>query len=93
MFSGMPFWEAVKMDKFFPLVAIFTLHRGEEMARLDEYCFNLSEYFNKRVTMRVEGLIHFIQPMLLAFGGLFLAAIAFAFLVPVYSSLTKIAGG
>lgn len=93
MFGGMPFWEAVKMDKFFPLVVVFTLHRGEEMARLGEYCLNLSEYFNKRVAAKIDGLMHFIQPALLAFGGLFLVMIAFAFLVPIYGSLTKIAGG
>jgi type II secretory pathway component PulF len=93
MYSGMHFWEAVKKDAFFPLVVVFTLYRGEEMAKLDEYCLNLAEYFNKRVSSKVEALMHFIQPFLLICGGLFLVTIAFAFLIPIYGSLTKIAGG
>ena len=93
MFGGMAFWAAVGMDAFFPMVVIFTLRRGEEMARLEEYCVHLAEYFNKRVAARMDGLIHCVGPLLLALGGLFLAVIAFAFLIPIYGSLTKIAGG
>ena len=93
MFGGMCFWESVKQDGFFPLFVIFTIRRAEEMAKLDEYCFNLSEYYNKRVGAKVDGLIHLIQPVLLAFGGLFLVLIAVAFLIPIYGSLSKIAGG
>jgi type II secretory pathway component PulF len=93
MLSGMPFWEAVQKDAFFSSAVIFTLRRGEEMARLDEYSFNLSEYFNKRVAIKVDRSIQLIQPLFLVLGGLFLVMIASAFLVPIYGSLTKIAGG
>ena len=93
MFGGMPFWEAVRADAFFTNVVIFTLRRGEEMSRLDEYCFNLSEYFNKRTAEKVLWLTHLIQPALLAFAGSFLVLIAFSFLVPIYGNLNKMAGG
>jgi type II secretory pathway component PulF len=93
MYGGMPFWESVRMDNFFSAVVVFTLRRGEEMARLDEYCSNLADYFNKRVALKMDWLTHLIQPALLLFGALFLVTIAFAFLVPIYGNLTKIAGG
>lgn len=93
MFGGMSFWESVRMDPFFPPAVIFTLRRGEEMARLDEYCLKMADYFNKRISQKSEQLIHFIQPALLIVGGLFLASIAFAFLIPIYGSLSTIAGG
>ena len=93
LFSGMSFWESVKMEGFFPAAAVFTLRRGEELARLDSYCATLSEYYSKQVNMRVDRLLVLVQPLLLLAGGGFLAVVAFAFLVPIYGSLSKIAGG
>ena len=93
MFGGLSFWESIRTDPFFPSAAVFTLRRGEEMARLDEYCSQLAQYFDKRVSMRLEVLAQLVQPALLAMGGLFLAVIAFAFLMPIYGGLTRIAGG
>lgn len=93
IFGGLSFWEALAKDNFFSSVVVFTLRRGEEMARLDEYCLNLSDYFTKRANTSIDGVVHIIQPVLLALAGLFLVVIAFAFLVPIYGSLSKIAGG
>lgn len=93
MFSGMTFWETVKKDKFFPSMVAVTLRRGEELVRLDDYCLTLAEYFNKQVAARVDAFLQLVQPVLLLFGGLFLALVAFAFLVPIYGSLSRIAGG
>ncbi|MBI4310087.1 MAG: type II secretion system F family protein [Candidatus Omnitrophica bacterium] len=93
MFGGMAFWEAVHKDKFFSMAMVFMLRRGEEMGRLEEYCLNLAEYLNKRAAAGMEALVHWVQPVLLALAGLFLAVVAFAFLGPIYGSLTKIAGG
>ncbi len=93
MLGGLPFWESLKTDPFFPAAAVFTLRRGEEMARLDDYCLQLAEYFNKRLCGRLEILAQLLQPVLLAIGGMFLATIAFAFLMPIYGGLARIAGG
>jgi type II secretory pathway component PulF len=45
------------------------------------------------VSQRMEALVSLIQPGLFVFGGIFLAYIAFSFLIPIYGSLTQIAGG
>ena len=91
--GGAGFWQAIEQDEFFPRIISSTLRRAEEMTKVDEYCLSLADYFNKRVGSKVEGLIHIIQPALLALGGIFLVIIALAFLLPIYSSLTVIAGG
>lgn len=93
LFGGMPLWEALKMNALFSSVVVFTVRRGEEMAKLPEYCLNLSEYFNRRVFKRIDVLVLLIQPALLAVGGIFILIIAFAFLIPLYGSLTQFAGG
>ena len=93
MFGGLSFWESVKTDPFFSSVTVFTLRRGEEMARLDDHCFRLAQYFDRRVSARLDVLAQLVQPALLAMGGVFLATIAFAFLMPIYGGLARIAGG
>ncbi len=93
MLGGTSFWQAIEQDEFFPVIISSTLRRAEEMVKVDEYCLSLSEYFNKRVASKVDGLIHIVQPALLALGGIFLVTIALAFLLPIYGSLTTIANG
>lgn len=91
--GGSSFWEAVKRDAFFPSVVVFTLRRGEEMTKLDEYYLRLSEYFRKRVNFQIDAILQILQPVLLALCGAFLLFIALSFLVPIYSNLGRIASG
>ncbi len=93
LFGGMPLWEALQMNTLFSSVVVFTVRRGEEMAKLPDYCLNVSEYFNKRVFKVIDVLVMLIQPALLAVGGILILIIAFAFLIPLYGSLTQFAGG
>ena len=93
MLGGASFWQSIEQDNFFPKIIASTLRRAEEMTKVDEYCLSLADFFRKRVDAKVDGLVHIIQPALLAIGGIFLVVIALAFLVPIYGSLTTIAGG
>jgi type IV pilus assembly protein PilC len=89
--GGASFWHAIEQDKFFPTIVSSTLRKAEEMVKMDEYCLSLSEYFDRRVSSKVNGLLSLVQPALLTMGGLFLVMIALGFLVPIYGSLTSIA--
>ncbi len=91
--GGSSFWQSIEHDNFFPKIIPSTLRRAEEMTQIDQYCFSLSEYFQKKLNNRIDGLVHIIQPALLLVGGMFLVVIAVAFLFPIYSSLITIAGG
>ncbi len=91
--GGLSFWQAIEGDRFFPVIISSTFRRAEEMVKLDEYCLSLAEYFNRRVSSKLEGLVHCIQPGLLALGGAFLVIIAVGFILPIYGSLTTIADG
>ncbi|MEI7999285.1 MAG: type II secretion system F family protein [Candidatus Omnitrophota bacterium] len=93
MFGGASFGQALERDEFFPKIVSSTFRRAEEMVKVDEYCLILSDFFYKRTSSKVDGLIHIVQPGLLAFGGMFLVVIALGFLLPIYSSLTTIAAG
>jgi type IV pilus assembly protein PilC len=93
MLGGLSFWESLQMEAFFPKEVVLTLRRGEEAGKIAEYCSNLSEYFFRRVQDSIERILNLIQPLFLIVGGLFLMVLALAFLIPIYGSLSKIAGG
>lgn len=91
--SGLSFWQALEKDIFFPAFVYYAIRKGEEMGRLDEYLEGLSKYYFDKVTRRICVTLSFIQPALLIFCAAVLLFIISAFIVPVYSNLSNIAGG
>ena len=91
--SGLSFWQALKKDPFFPRPVYTAVKKGEEIGSLDEYLEGLSKYYFDRVTRRVCVILGFVQPLLLIFCAGVLLFIISAFIVPVYSNLSNIAGG
>jgi len=91
--SGLSFWQAVEKDKFFPKSVFYSIRKGEEMGLLDEYLEELSAFYFDKVTRRTAAALNFVQPALLIFCAGILLFIVSAFVLPVYSNLSNIAGG
>jgi type II secretory pathway component PulF len=91
--SGLSFWQALQKDPFFPSFIYYSVRKGEEMGSLDEYLQNLSKYYFEKVSRRTRVILSFIQPALLVFCALILLFVVSAFIMPVYSNLSNIAGG
>ena len=91
--SGLSFWQALAKDPFFPSFIYYSVRKGEEMGSLDEYLQNLSKYYFEKVSRRTRVILSFIQPALLVFCAVILLFVVSAFIMPVYSNLSNIAGG
>lgn len=91
--SGLSFWQAVEKDKFFPGFISYSIRKGEEMGLLDEYLERLSTFYFEKVSRRTRTILNFVQPALLIFCATILLFIVSAFIIPVYSNLSNIAGG
>lgn len=91
--SGLSFWRAIQKEPFFPKLVYTTIRKGEEMGSLDEYLQSLSKYYFDKVSRRIRVLLSFIQPILLIFCAGVLLFVVSAFIMPVYSNLSNIAGG
>ncbi len=91
--SGLSFWQAIEKDPFFPSFIYYSIRKGEEMGHLDEYLQSLSRYYFDKVSRRTRVILSFIQPALLIFCAAILLFIVSAFIMPVYSNLSNIAGG
>ena len=91
--SGLSFWQALQKDPFFPKLVYTTVRKGEEMGSLDGYLQSLSKYYFDKVSRRIRVLLSLIQPALLVFCAGVLLFVVSAFIMPVYSNLSNIAGG
>jgi type II secretory pathway component PulF len=91
--SGLSFRQAIEKDRFFPSFACYSVIKGEEMGALDVYLQNLSEYYFDKVSKQIGVILGFIQPALLMICAGILLFIVSAFIMPVYSNLSSIAGG
>lgn len=91
--AGKSFHQALGEDKFFPNEVCSAVKKGEEMARLEEYLYRISEDYFKKAARNIQLLLSLIQPALLVICAVFLLLIVSAFIIPVYSSLSNIAGG
>ena len=91
--SGLSFWQAIEKDSFFPSFIYYSIRKGEEMGSLDQYLQSLSKYYFDKVSRRVSVILSFIQPALLVFCAAVLLFVISAFIMPVYSNLSNIAGG
>ncbi|MDD5537450.1 MAG: type II secretion system F family protein [Candidatus Omnitrophica bacterium] len=91
--SGLSLWQALKEAAFFPKPVYSSIRKGEEMGSLDKYLQNLAGSYFKKVTRRIDALLSFIQPAFLMLCASLLLFIVSAFIIPVYSNLSNIAGG
>ena len=91
--SGMSLWQALEKDSFFPSFVYYSVRKGEEAGSLDLYLEGLSKYCFDKATRRIRAILGLIQPALLVFCACVLLFIILAFIMPVYSNLSNIAGG
>jgi len=91
--SGMSLWQTLEKDSFFPSFVYYSVRKGEEAGSLDTYLESLSKYCFDKATRRIRVILGLIQPALLVFCAGILLFIISAFIMPVYSNLSNIAGG
>lgn len=91
--SGLCLWQTFEKDSFFPSFVYYSVKKGEEMGSLDRYLESLSKYCFDKVTRHIRVILSLIQPILLIFCAGILLFLVSAFIMPVYSNLSNIAGG
>lgn len=91
--SGVSLWRTFEKDPFFPAFVYCSVRKGEETGSLDIYLEGLSKYYFDKATRRIHVILSLIQPVLLIFCAGILLFLISAFILPVYSNLSNIAGG
>ena len=86
--TGHTFSAALDETRHFPRLVVETLRLGEEMGRYDDYCERVFKLYYRSFETRVSLLVAGLQPLMLGLCGVFVMAMALAFLKPIYANLT-----
>lgn len=87
--AGHTFSMALAETGYFPRLVIETVRLGEEMGSYDDYCARIFKLYHHSFETRMNRLTAALQPLMLGICALFVAAMALAFLKPVYANLTQ----
>lgn len=83
--NGIPISTAIgKYPKLFPRLLISLIIVGERTGSLHEILRTFSDFYEEEVDNRLKDLTTFLEPILLLFMGIMVAAIAVAIVIPIY---------
>lgn len=76
---------AMAATKVFPDMLIQMTATGEETGRLDEMLTRTADFYEKRVTAKVEGLSSLVEPVAILLLGLVIALMLVALYLPIFN--------
>lgn len=87
--KGLTFGDAFKREPFFPQTVVNLISISEKAGHIEEVLETLSDFYVKEIDSSVKSLVSFLEPVLLLFIGVAIAAIALAVIIPIYQLTTQ----
>lgn len=83
--AGSSLKEALKRTGLFPQIIYEMVGTGEETGRLDLVLEKVADFYEEEIMTDTKKLVSLVEPMLIAFVGLFIAFIAFTMYSTIFS--------
>jgi type IV pilus assembly protein PilC len=90
--EGQSFGGALRARLVFPDVAVKMVEVGEQTGALQDMLNSLAEFYDEEVETEVERVTRLIEPAMLVFMGIIIAAVVLALYLPLFE-LTSVVGG
>lgn len=90
--EGQSFAGALRARFVFPDVAVKMVEVGESTGALQDMLSSLAEFYDEEVETEVERVTRLIEPAMLVFMGIVIAAVVLALYLPLFE-LTSVVGG
>lgn len=81
--QGMPFYQAVSQDNFFPTVAGQFIRVGEESGTLDSMLMRLSDLFEQQTHILAEQFTQKLEPLMMIILGIIVGGLVVAMYLPL----------
>ena len=82
--------EPLARSKIFPSMVIRMISVGEQSGELEKMLSKIADFYDEQVDTAVKGLTSLIEPLVIAFMGIVIGAIAVAMLLPIFKMSTII---
>ena len=79
----------IKYPNLFPSILTSLMGVGEKTGTLGKILVNFADFYEEDVDNKLKDLTALLEPLLLLFMGLFVGAIAFSILLPIYQLVGK----
>jgi type IV pilus assembly protein PilC len=89
--EGQSFAGALRARLVFPDVAVKMVEVGESTGALQDMLSSLAEFYDEEVETEVERVTKLIEPAMLVFMGIIIAAVVLALYLPLFE-LTSVVG-
>ena len=83
--EGQSLAEPLKATKLFPSMVVQMVSVGEETGAMDDMLLRMSDFYEEEVDTAVEGLMGMIEPVIMAFLGVFIGWFMLAMFIPMFS--------
>ena len=93
IFKGTSLGDAFKEDPFFPPFVSQNLSKGQVSGFLPQYLERIYLYYNIKTKETIEAMIAMVEPLLLMMAALFLLAILYTFILPIYTNTGQLGEG
>lgn len=90
--SGSTLKNALKSEKVFPQIIYEMVGTGEETGQLDIVMDKVANFFEDQIQQDTKKLLSLIEPMMIAFVGLFIAFLAYTMYSTIFSMQSTIGG-
>ena len=85
--EGRAFYEALEGSGVFPGIAVDMAKVGEATGALDEMLANVADFFDDKVETQLQRILALVEPAMLIFMGVVVAAILLALYLPMFGAL------
>jgi type IV pilus assembly protein PilC len=83
--EGQSLSDALERTRKFPDLALEMMRVGEETGALPEMLNHVADFYDEDVDLRVTALLGWVEPVILIFVAMFVAAILISLYLPIFS--------
>ncbi|QTA37630.1 type II secretion system F family protein [Thermosipho ferrireducens] len=83
---------ALKEEKVFPQIIYEMVGTGEETGKLDTIMNKVADFFEEQITQDTKKLLSMIEPLMIAFVGLFIALLAYTMYTAIFQMQSSFGG-
>jgi type IV pilus assembly protein PilC len=90
--SGSTLKQALKREKVFPQIIYEMIGTGEETGKLDTIMEKVADFFDEQIQQDTKKLLSMLEPLMIAFVGLFIAFLAYAMYSTIFQMQSTFGG-
>jgi type IV pilus assembly protein PilC len=88
--EGQPLWASLEATKLFPELSVAMVQVGEATGALEGMLFNVSEFYDETIEVRLARVVTLIEPAVLLVMGGVVAFLVLSIYLPMFTLLQKV---